>query len=198
MGSIVFSKLGVVQRESDSYGPEVQTLSKLYEAEADLLPAIVGITKAHRFDSFSYRVALETATGYAGELFEFTSMTTNWWSIYDKYGYSAVDPRLPKLAQSTVPLIWEQDTFRSTSSAVDIFLDVALAHGIGSGIAFPIHGGNGLLGMITLDSSIRICDFDRVRSVASSLGRLSLFFQYFHFLAARTARGRGIKLQKDG
>jgi hypothetical protein len=174
------------------YSPVLRNLALVAATGCDLLPAILTAVQAHGFDSFSYRAGLQRSSGGARELFELSTIESGWWLDYDQNGYVEVDPRVTALAESSVPLVWEQNTFRGRSAATDIFLDVALKNGIASGVAIPIHESGQFLGMATFDSSIRISDSIRSKAILNALGEIALFLKYFHYIVSRAAARNGI------
>jgi LuxR family quorum-sensing transcriptional regulator LasR len=58
-----------------------------------------------------------------------------------------VDPLISHCLQSTLPLIWPSDMFRT--QAQRLLYEDARSHGMRAGATFPIHGPNGEFGMLS-------------------------------------------------
>ena len=53
--------------------------------------------------------------------------------------YIEVDPRLLKTWESALPLVWDLQSEMGADARTDAFLMDAAGHGVGSGVAFPLH-----------------------------------------------------------
>jgi hypothetical protein len=91
-----------------------------------------------------------------------------------------------------MPFIWDQDSERGKSTAIDAFLDDAAAHGVASGVAFAIHAtpqGQVLVGFNSPRG--KLSDLRRFE-IARNLGEMYLFGIYFHEVFMKTVIARGL------
>ena len=76
-----------------------------------------------------------------------TNYPRKWREHYEAERLAGVDPLVSHCLASTLPLIWQADTFRSAAERA--MYDQACLHGIRAGVSFPIHGPNGEFGMLS-------------------------------------------------
>jgi DNA-binding CsgD family transcriptional regulator len=93
-----------------------------------------------------------------------------------------VDPRVRVVTDATLPIVWDQRTYRGVSERVDQFLNDSLKHGVASGISFPIRDARGRPAVMALSSKIPTNDDVRLQQINRNLGDIMLFGQYFHEL----------------
>ena len=62
---------------------------------------------------------------------------------YDQRAYIEVDTRITRALCSALPLLWDYTTEYGQDARFDAFLDDSLAHGVGSGLIFGLHGSRG-------------------------------------------------------
>jgi DNA-binding CsgD family transcriptional regulator len=128
----------------------------------------------------------------------FTTATREWVARYDQRAYIEVDPRVLYSFDSAMPFIWDQDSERGKSVAIDAFLDDALTHGVASGVAFAIHAtpqGQVLVGFNSAQGRLSdLCRFE----IARNLGDMYLFGIYFHEVFMKTVVARGLPPRSQG
>ena len=185
-------RLGPVYLERARLLPPV-LLPLVHAAELgrDLVPEIESITRQFGFDSFMYGVATSPRPDHESCIYIFTTMPMTWVARYDQMAYVEVDPRVSDCWDRTVPLVWDQATTRGRSVAVDAFLDDAMKHGIASGACLPLHDEVGMRIIIVFNASTPILDDARRRQIASQLGEMVVFGNFFHeiFMKAVVAKG---------
>jgi hypothetical protein len=145
-----------------------------------LAPHVQSIVASFGFDAFEYGVSSTPAPDRNGLTYVYTTADGSWLRHYDRMGYIEIDPRIFRTCKSAVPLIWDQANVRGIGTNVDAFLDDALRHGIGSGVSFMWHGPWDSHMAVTLNSSLRINDGIRVKSITRNLSDIVMFGHYFH------------------
>src|SRR3546814_18962163 len=73
-----------------------------------------------------------------------------WRSTYDSEKLPDVDPTVSHCLKSSIPLVWEPQTFELPVEKE--FYEEACGYGIRSGVTYPIHGPNGEFGVISFVS----------------------------------------------
>jgi hypothetical protein len=76
-----------------------------------------------------------------------TNYPAKWRERYDAERMAYIDPIISHCLQSTLPLIWPSDLFRT--QAQRLLYEDARAHGLRAGATFPIHGPNGEFGILS-------------------------------------------------
>jgi LuxR family quorum-sensing transcriptional regulator LasR len=84
-----------------------------------------------------------------------TNYPRQWRERYEAERLAYVDPTVSHCLSSTLPLVWQAETFRSPAQRA--MYEEACSHGIRAGVTFPIHGPNGEFGMLSF-----ACDPERV------------------------------------
>ena len=82
-----------------------------------------------------------------------SNYSDEWRAHYDAEKLAYVDPTVSHCLTSSLPIIWEPDTF-STKPQQELY-EEACGHGIRSGITFPIHGPSGEFGVVSFASDAR-------------------------------------------
>jgi LuxR family quorum-sensing transcriptional regulator LasR len=82
-----------------------------------------------------------------------SNYSDEWRAHYDAEKLDYVDPTVSHCLTSSLPIIWEPDTF-STKPQQELY-EEACGHGIRSGITFPIHGPSGEFGVVSFASDAR-------------------------------------------
>ncbi len=99
-----------------------------------------------------------------------------WRERYDAEKLAYVDPTVSHCLVSSLPIVWEPDTFNGDASQ-RAFYEEACGYGIRSGITFPIHGPGGEFGVLSFASdSLPDADFDE--QVGRYMADLSLIRDY--------------------
>jgi LuxR family quorum-sensing transcriptional regulator LasR len=76
-----------------------------------------------------------------------TNYPRQWRERYEAERLAYVDPLVSHCLSSTLPLVWQADTFRSAAQRA--MYEDGCKHGIRAGVTFPIHGPNGEFGMLS-------------------------------------------------
>lgn len=79
-----------------------------------------------------------------------SNYSSSWRDRYDADRLHYVDPTVTHCLASSLPIVWEPDTFSGPRERE--FYEEACGHGIRSGITFPIHGANGEFGVVSFAS----------------------------------------------
>jgi LuxR family quorum-sensing transcriptional regulator LasR len=75
---------------------------------------------------------------------------TEWRERYDAERFAYVDPTVGHCLISTLPIVWEPETFATAGGR--ILYEEACAYGMRTGVTLPIHGPNGEVGLLSLAS----------------------------------------------
>lgn len=76
-----------------------------------------------------------------------TNYPSKWRERYDAERMAYIDPIISHCLQSTLPLIWQPELFRSQAQRA--LYEDACAHGLRAGVTFPVHGPNGEFGVLS-------------------------------------------------
>jgi LuxR family quorum-sensing transcriptional regulator LasR len=76
-----------------------------------------------------------------------TNYPRQWRERYEAERLAYVDPNVSHCLSSTLPLVWQAETFRSPAQRA--MYDEGCGHGLRAGVTFPIHGPNGEFGMLS-------------------------------------------------
>jgi len=170
----------------------IQPLILASEKGGDLAPLVQAITRNFGFDVFAHGVILSLRLEAESQVYLFSTHTPTWVRIYDQRAYVEVDPRVHAVLETSLPLIWDQGTFRGKSAATDRFLDAAMSYGIGSGVAIPVRDSRGHGSMTALSSESPAYDAARLAHVNHHLGEIVLFAQCLHEIFSAAILQRGI------
>jgi DNA-binding CsgD family transcriptional regulator len=99
---------------------------------------------------------------------------------------------------SALPLVWDQASERGKNPRTDAFLKDAVAHGVGSGVAFPVYAGYPARTLVSLNSAEPLIGEARRAQIAANLGDIVLFGQSFHEIFVRGVIEKGIAPQFEG
>ncbi len=98
-----------------------------------------------------------------------------WRRTYDADKLHYVDPTVTHCITSSVPIVWEPETF--STPAQRALYEEACGFGIRSGITFPIHGPSGEFGVVSFASdALPSSDFDD--NIVNLMPALSLIRDY--------------------
>ncbi len=170
----------------------IQPLILASEKGGDLAPLVQAITHNFGFDVFAHGVILSLRLEAESQVYLFSTHTPTWVQIYDQRAYVEVDPRVHAVLETSLPVIWDQGTFRGKSAATDRFLDAAMSYGIGSGVAIPVRDSRGHGSMTALSSESPAYDAARLAHVNHHLGEIVLFAQCLHEIFSAAILQRGI------
>lgn len=179
--------------------PLLLELIEAAERGGDLAPAVLGIVHKLGFDGFLYATASYHLRPNNDErIFYFTTLPRDWVMRYDQQAYVECDPRVLYSFESALPLVWDQVSERGKNPRTDAFLLDAAAHGVASGVAFPVYAGYPARTLVSLSSSIPVIDDARRSRISSSLGDIVLFGQLFHEVFVKGGIENGIVPQFEG
>lgn len=127
---------------------EISQLLKLVNSnsEATWSAALFEVARSLGFDSVlfgvlpSKHVCLESS-------FVQSNYANSWRKEYDERKLYYVDPTVRHSMASTLPIVWEPETFIAENQGE--LYEEASHFGIRSGVTFPIHGANGEVGLIS-------------------------------------------------
>jgi LuxR family transcriptional regulator, quorum-sensing system regulator LasR len=105
-----------------------------------------------------------------------------WRERYDAERLAYVDPVVSHCLQSTLPVIWQPELFRSPAQRA--LYDDACGHGLRAGVTFPIHGPSGEFGLLSFASDA-VPDAAYVRKIMGMLADLALVRDYTFASAVR-------------
>lgn len=145
-----------------------------------LAPHVEAIAASFGFDLFEYVASAPPDAVRNAATYAYTTGNGDWMRHYDRMGHIEIDPRIATARGSAVPAIWDQSTLRGRDARVDAFLDDALRHGIGSGLAFAWHGPWDTRIAVVLSSRLRVHDELRRKTIARNLPDIVMFGRYFH------------------
>jgi LuxR family quorum-sensing transcriptional regulator LasR len=111
-----------------------------------------------------------------------TNYPAKWRERYDAERMAYIDPIISHCLQSTLPLIWPSDLFRT--QAQRLLYDDARSHGLRAGATFPIHGPNGEFGILSFAVD-QDADPAWTRAVTALLPDLALVRDYAFASAVR-------------
>jgi LuxR family quorum-sensing transcriptional regulator LasR len=169
------------------------------ERGRDLVPAVQAIVRKLGFDGFMYATASYHLRPNNDErIYVFTTLPREWVQRYDQQAYVECDPRVLYSFESALPLVWDHASERGKNPRTDAFLRDAAAHGVGSGVAFPVYAGYPARTLVALNFSAPLIDEARRAHIATHLGEIVLFGQYFHELFVRGVIEKGIAPQFEG
>jgi LuxR family quorum-sensing transcriptional regulator LasR len=76
-----------------------------------------------------------------------TNYPRKWRERYEAERLAYVDPTVSHCLSSTLPLVWQADTYRSPVQRA--MYEEGCGHGIRAGVTFPIHGPHGEFGLLS-------------------------------------------------
>lgn len=130
---------------------DLAELTQLLDSESEdaWRENLFSLARHHGFDQVLYGVvgshqaALETA-------FVQSNYSSSWRERYDADRLHYVDPTVTHCLHSSLPIVWEAETFKGARQRA--FYEEACAYGIRSGVTFPIHGPHGEFGVVSFAS----------------------------------------------
>lgn len=111
--------------------------------------SLFSLAQRHGFEQTVYGIVPNSQTPLENAFLR-SNYSTQWRTKYDSEKLHYVDPTVTHCLGSTVPLIWEPRTFR-TSKQKQLY-EEACGYGIRSGVTYPIHGASGEFGVISFVS----------------------------------------------
>lgn len=197
---LTYLRLTPIQVDRSRYLPPLLLeLIDVAEKGGDVVPAVREVVRKLGFDGFMYATASYHLRPNNDErIYVFTTLSEEWVTRYDQQAYVECDPRVLYSFESALPLVWDQATERGKSPRTDAFLADALAHGVGSGVAFPVYAGYPARTLVALSFSTPYIDEGRRAHIAARLGDIVLFGQYFHELFVKGVIEKGIAPHLEG
>lgn len=119
------------------------------ESESGWQSALFSLAHSQGFDQVLFG-AVGSKHAKLESAFLHSNYSAAWRHRYDADRLAYVDPTVAHCLSSSLPIVWEPDTFRSPAQR-DLY-EQACAHGLRSGITFPIHGPSGEFGCISFAS----------------------------------------------
>ena len=179
--------------------PLLLELIEAAEKGGDLVPAVRAVVRKLGFDGFMYATASYHLRPNNDErIFVFTTLPRNWVLRYDQQAYVECDPRVLYSFESALPLVWDGVSERGKNARTDAFLQDAAAHGVGSGVAFPVYAGYPARTLVALSCAEPVIDAARRAHITANLGDMVIFGQYFHELFVKGVIEKGIAPPFEG
>lgn len=119
------------------------------EDEASWSAALFSLARQQGFDQVLYGVVASKHMKLEAAFLR-SNYSPKWRATYDTEKLAYVDPTVGHCLNSSLPIIWKPETFRTPTQRA--LYEEASGHGIRSGITFPIHGPNGEFGVISFAS----------------------------------------------
>jgi len=104
-----------------------------------------------------------------------SNYSVEWRHRYDAERLAYNDPTVGHCLTSTLPIVWEPETFKSDAERA--LYEEASGYGIRSGVTLPIHGPNGEFGVISFASDGKTGP-DFVKAISESMPSLTLVRDY--------------------
>lgn len=114
--------------------------------------ALFALVQRHGFNQMVYGM-IPSKQKPLEQAFLCSNYSPQWRSKYDTEKLHYVDPTVSHCLGSTLPLVWEPQTFKTPEQRQ--LYEEACGHGIRSGITYPIHGASGEFGVISFASEAR-------------------------------------------
>ncbi len=175
---------------------QLMTLLKS-STEAGWQTSLFALARSQGFDQVLYG-AVGSKHAKLENAFLHSNYSSAWRERYDADKLHYVDPTVSHCITSSVPIVWEPDTF-STPAQRNLY-EEACGHGIRSGITFPIHGPSGEFGVVSFASDARPggeLDDDIIRLMPSlSLIRDYAFESSLKFINAHNSAEAAPRLTK--
>jgi LuxR family quorum-sensing transcriptional regulator LasR len=130
---------------------QLMTLLKS-DSETGWQAALFALARSQGFDQVLYG-AVGSKHAKLENAFLHSNYSSVWRERYDAERLHYVDPTVGHCLTSSLPIVWEPDTFKSPEQQA--LYEEACGHGIRSGITFPIHGPNGEFGVVSFASDAR-------------------------------------------
>ena len=139
---------------------ELDQLTTLLKSstEAAWQASLFSLAQSQGFDQVLYG-AVASKHAKLENAFLHSNYSSAWRERYDADKLAYVDPTVAHCLASSVPIVWEPDTF-CTPAQRNLY-EEACGHGIRCGITFPIHGPSGEFGVVSFATDAKPnADFD--------------------------------------
>ena len=165
---------------------QLMTLLKS-DSESSWQAALFTLARSQGFDQVLYG-AVGSKHAKLEKAFLHSNYSGEWRARYDAEKLHYVDPTVAHCLSSSLPIVWEPDTFKSP--AQQALYEEARGHGIRTGITFPIHGPSGEFGVVSFASDARPGG-ELDDSLGSLMPSLSLIRDYAFESSLRFIHARG-------
>ena len=126
------------------------------------------------FEQVMYAVVHSRHAQYENAFVQ-TNYAPEWRERYDAERFAYVDPTVGHCLTSTLPIIWEPDTFGTAGGRA--LYEEACGFGMRTGVTLPIHGPNGEVGLLSLASDASP-GAEFTREITNRMGSLTLVRDY--------------------
>ena len=144
------------------------------------------ITKQMGFEHFLYGVRVNVSLTRPYH-FIFSGYPKEWWEHYSASDYMKFDPVVHHCATRVIPVVWDQHVF-SGKQGVRIRGE-AKEFGLANGASYPVHGGHGEVGMLSLTTSRN--SRQAKQDIIASMGKAQLLSCYLHEAIQRIVLSKG-------
>jgi len=117
-----------------------------------------------------------------------SNYSEKWRERYDAERLAYVDPTVGHCLSSSLPIVWEPDTFSGKDEHA--LYEEACAHGIRTGVTLPVHGPNGEFGVLSFASDAA-AGADFKRRIGEVMSDLTLVRDYAFASSTRFLEGAG-------
>ena len=178
--------------------PMVEPLIRAAQRGEDVAPIVLAIAQSFGFAGMWYAVSASLRPTQETRQFVFSSWPDELLRIYDERAFIEVDPRIQDITGTSLPVVWDQSTYRGRSREVDAFFDVLKAHGSQSGVMCSLRDTRGCLAALSLTSDLPLMDEVRKIALARYMGDILLFQRYFHELFVMAVLNEFIPAYREG
>ena len=178
--------------------PLLAPLASVSSNGCEIEDEVASITRRLGFDNVMYGASVSPRINHESRTYVFTTLPREWVARYDQCAYIEVDTRITRALDSALPLIWDYATEHGHSARFDAFLDDSLAHGVGSGLIFGIHGARNTSVIFALSSAAPRINSDRLGTIVSNLGDCLLLGIHFHELFMKRIVEQGVAPRSQG
>jgi DNA-binding CsgD family transcriptional regulator len=158
----------------------------------DVASMVDAIARSFGFDGFLYGVSLIPRPNAESHAYYYSTWGVALSQTYSERSLIEVDPRIEDLQNSVLPIVWDQNTYRDRSTAVDECLDILAQHGISSGVVIPVRDMHHRTAFLSLSSGVALNDEVREALIADTEGDIMLFAYYFHELYVNAVRSEAL------
>ena len=153
-------RLGPMAVDRSRYLPPILLpLVKAARRGDDVIPALLAAVHSLGFSTFGYATTnYDARPDNDARMYMFTTAPPDWMRHYDQFAYVECDPRVLYSFDSSLPYVWDQASERGRNARTDRFLADAAAHGIASGVSFPVYSIFPSRNMIAFSSAVPLID----------------------------------------
>jgi DNA-binding CsgD family transcriptional regulator len=182
---------------AEALPPFLEPLARIAAEGGDVVPEIRALVLHFKFSSFTYWAATRSTPLVEGRLYELSTLDPGWAWHYDKKAYVEVDPRVDAALNQSLPLAWDQGTWRDRAN-VKAFLDDAAAFGVGNGLCIPFHDPSFGFARFDLVATPGEPDSARQAEIQNLFADLSIVARYLHDLFVVAIRSGDLRPRSIG